>query len=214
MSISTYSELKTAVANWLNDSTLTSRIPEFIVYAESLINGDPEPIDKMTLPGIRCRNMYKRVTASVSSEYFDTPTTLLEIKDIQLNASETISLRYLTPKQMSEKYNSVSTGQPRHYTMIGDEIQLKPTADTTYTIEIGGYFKFDAFSADTDTNWLLTNHPFVYLYGALIAASPYLKDNEIDWKSEYITLVKNINGMEKRGQYGASLNSIVRAATP
>jgi hypothetical protein len=34
-----------------------------------------------------------------------------------------------------------------------------------------------ALSADGDTNWLLTNHPDVYLYGSLVHTAPYLKDD-------------------------------------
>lgn len=213
MAISTYAELKTAVANWLDDSNLTSRIPEFIVYAESLLAGDPQPQDMTVLPGIRCRAMYKRVTASITTEYFDAPASLLELKDIQLNGNKYTPLKYLTPKQMTDKYQSNSTGEPKHYTIIGDEVQVRPAPDTTYTLEIGGYYRFTAFSDDADTNWLLTNHPFIYLYGALVAASPYLQD-PMDWKSEYMILAKTINGTERRGQYGASLSTNVRAATP
>ena len=35
MAITTFSELKTAVANWLDRSDLTDRIPEFIALAEA-----------------------------------------------------------------------------------------------------------------------------------------------------------------------------------
>ena len=35
MSITTYSELKTAVANWLNRDDLTSVIPDFIALTEA-----------------------------------------------------------------------------------------------------------------------------------------------------------------------------------
>jgi len=35
MAITTYSELKTAVADWLNRSDLTSAIPNFIALAEA-----------------------------------------------------------------------------------------------------------------------------------------------------------------------------------
>ena len=38
MAISNYTELKTAVANWLDRDDLTDRIPEFIALAESRFN--------------------------------------------------------------------------------------------------------------------------------------------------------------------------------
>ena len=37
MSISTYSELKTAVENWLDRADLTERVPEFISLGEARI---------------------------------------------------------------------------------------------------------------------------------------------------------------------------------
>ena len=38
MAISTFAELKTAAANWLDRSDLTDRIPEFIALAEARFN--------------------------------------------------------------------------------------------------------------------------------------------------------------------------------
>jgi len=214
VSISNYGELKTAVADWLNDSTLTARIPDFILYAESIIYGDPKPVDPSVLPGVRVRAMYQRIVTAVTTEYFTSPANLLELRDIQINTDPIVSLKYLTPKQLTDKYLASGGGPPKHYTIIGDEIQLKPDPDASIDVEIGGNYKFTAFSADVDENWLLTNHPFIYLYAALIAASPYLKDTTVDWKSEYITLVKSLNASEKRGQYGSSISSTVRASTP
>ena len=63
MSIATYAELKTAVANWLQRTDLTSYIPDFITIAESQIASD-----------LKVREMEKRVTASISTEYFDIPS--------------------------------------------------------------------------------------------------------------------------------------------
>ena len=38
MAISTYTELQTAVANWLDRDDLTARIPEFIALTEARFN--------------------------------------------------------------------------------------------------------------------------------------------------------------------------------
>ena len=37
MAISTYGELQTSVANWLDRDDLTARIPEFIALCESMV---------------------------------------------------------------------------------------------------------------------------------------------------------------------------------
>jgi hypothetical protein len=43
MAIGTYSELQTAVANWLGRDDLTDRIPEFIDLAEARLSRALEP---------------------------------------------------------------------------------------------------------------------------------------------------------------------------
>ena len=59
MAISTYSELQTAVANWLDRDDLTARIPEFIVLAEARYNrelrirGMETIVDISTVAGTR-----------------------------------------------------------------------------------------------------------------------------------------------------------------
>jgi len=53
MAISTYSELQTAVANWLDRDDLTDRIPEFIALAEARFNRV-----------LRLRSMESKQTAS------------------------------------------------------------------------------------------------------------------------------------------------------
>ena len=40
MSITTYAELKTAIASWLNRDDLTSVIPDFIALTEAALNRD------------------------------------------------------------------------------------------------------------------------------------------------------------------------------
>jgi len=197
MSVSTYAELKTAVANHLNRSDLTSRIPEFIVSAEGRIGRE-----------LRIRQMEKRATASISTEYADMPTDFIEQRNIQINGTTQDRLQYLSPEQMDKFHSSQSTGTPTVYTIIGTEFQFKPVPDTSYTVEIAYFARFAAMSADNDTNWLLTNEPDTYVYASLIAAAPYLDEDPRlqTWAALYSEIVKTLNDQDKKARYsGATL---------
>jgi len=85
--ITNYGELKAELATLLHRSDLTSLIPNFIQYAETVVGGDPEPDSMDALEGIRTKNQHKRVTATLASQYLDVPTDMLAIKDIQINIS-------------------------------------------------------------------------------------------------------------------------------
>jgi len=197
MAISTYAELQTAVASWLDRTDLTSRIPEFVAFAEAGIGRD-----------LRIRQMEKRATASISTEYVDMPTDFILQRNIQLNTAEQRRLKYLTPEQMDMYHSSQATGTPSVYSIIGTEFQFKPIPDTTYTAEIAYFARFSSLSGDNDTNWLLTNQPEVYLYGTLVAASPYLDDDEKikTWAALYSNAVEGLNKQDKEARFsGAAL---------
>lgn len=214
MALSNYGELKTEIATLLHRSDLTALIPYFIQYAETVIGGDPEPVDMDVLPGIRARNQQKRVTATLDSQYIDTPTDMLSVRDMKINTSPVKSLIFLSNKQMSEKFPSNPAGTPSAYTIHGDEFQFSHVPDTSLTLEISYTARYTALSADSDTNWLLTNHPFAYLYAAMIAGASHIDEDPTKWAMLYKSIASGITHTEKSGNYGGTLAARPHTATP
>ena len=172
MAISTTAELKTAVSNWLNRSDLTTRIPEFITLAEAQFNRL-----------LRTREMLARSTATSAAQYVSLPTDFLEMLNIELTSTTPPKRIVYITSDRSDDYRerrSDAAGTPSHYTIEGNAIQLQPTPDKSYTIQMNYYKDIPALSVqgDSGTNWLLTSHPDIYLYGTLVQASPYLMDQE------------------------------------
>ena len=93
MAITTYTELKTAIANFLARSDLTDRIPEFISLAESRMSRELET-----------RSQEKRATALTTSgdEFISLPTDLRRIRLVKNNTSTVEVLDYATPKDYYE----------------------------------------------------------------------------------------------------------------
>ena len=172
MAISTKAELHTAVANWLNRSDLTDRIPEFIALAEASFNRN-----------LRTRDMLVRSTASVSGQYVSIPTDFLEMLNIELTSTSPSRRLIYVSSDRADDFRSQqndTTGIPIYYTIEGESIQLTPVPDTSYTLQLNYYKTITALSglADSAYNQLLTSHPDIYLYSTLMQASPYLMDME------------------------------------
>ena len=85
-------------------------------------------------------------------------------------------LEFKTSAQMDDFRfaNSNVTGQPKYFTVFGTEMELAPTPDSAYTIEMVYRQNIPAL-ATNDPNWLLTLAPDIYLYGALLESAPYIK---------------------------------------
>ena len=169
MALTTYSELKTAIANWLDRSDLDDRIPEFIQLAEARHRRD-----------FKIRRMETRVTANTiaDTEYYSLPDNFVAMRNIQLNTDPKTSLEYLTPEQMDRVRAGSNTGKPKAYSIIGNNFQLRPIPDAVYQIEMLYYKYFTALSDSNTTNDMLTYHPDLYLYGALVEAEPYLQNDK------------------------------------
>jgi len=195
MAISNYTELKTAIANYLDRTDLTSRIPEFITLAESRI-----------AKTIRARAMVKRVTTNVVTQYILLPDDFLEMRNIQLNTTPKQRLEYVSPETLDSMNAGSTPGKPKVYTIIGSELQLGPYPDTTYEIEISYMYKLAALSDSNLTNWFISYTPDLYLYGSLIEAEPFtLNDARMPlWKSLYDEAVLMLNEQDNRGRYSGS----------
>ena len=205
MAISTYTELNDAVENWLDRTDLTARIPEFIDLAEASFNRiirQPEMITK--------DDAY-----SISGQYTTLPTDYLEITRIVITSvTPVITLEYLTPEELSEKKGYMtSSGRPKYFTILGttsNQLEVLPEPSGTYTATI---IYYERIAALTSTNWLLTKHPDIYLFGALVAAEPYLKNDERDpmWTMK---LDKALTDLRMQGEREMHSGSSLRMRAP
>lgn len=202
MALDTYSGLKTTIADYLNRDDLTSIVPSFITLAEAKFNRK-----------LRVRQMVKRATATLDTAFFAFPADFLQAKEFQLNTSPITYLEFVTEKQgdLNRQSQYISTGKPLQYTIVGTQLEVIPTPDAEYIGEITYYGKISALSDSNTSNWLLDYAPDLYLYGALLEATPYLKDDERlgTWGQLYAGIISDIEVADQRAS--VSSTPIVRA---
>lgn len=195
MAVSTYTDLQTTIANFLARSDLTAQIPDFITMAEARMSRELET-----------RSQEKRVQASTvgGNEYLALPVDMREVREVKLNTSPLTVLSYYSPVALDEKFASGGQGKPLGYSIIGDEIKLRPIPDTAYTVEIVYIGTIDALSNSNQTNNILTRSPDAYLYGALAEAYAYLLDEvrAAQYMQRFTMALEEIKIDEQRSHYG------------
>ncbi|MDP7430683.1 MAG: hypothetical protein QGG97_03930 [Flavobacteriales bacterium] len=200
MALSTYAELKTSIANWLNRSDLTDEISDdFIKLVESEYNSK-----------LRIRKMLTSDTSfTIDSELETLPTGFLQVRDFYIvSGSAKYSLTYMAPTQMDQIKGGSTSGRPSVYTILGDNFRFAPTPDGTYTSTINYYKAIDALSDSTTTNYILTNHPGIYLYGSLYHAANFLGGIEPsklqNWSQLYATNMERLERNDKEDAWSGT----------
>ena len=197
MPITTYTELKSAVADWLLRDDLTAVLPSFISLAEAGLNRQA-----------RHWRMEKRSTATLDSQYSALPADFLQPIRLSLTSGTTFELELASQADIVDMRSLAAnnTGRPRYYALTAGEIEVFPTPGDNYTLEMAYVARVPALSDSNADNWLLTYYPDAYLYGTLLQAAPYLKDDERVglWKSLYDGAVAGIIADGERAKFGGS----------
>ena len=197
MTVATYAELQSAMADFLNRDDLTSIIPTFIRLAESRIDRD-----------LRHWRQEKRSTTTFSTQYSIIPTDYLRPIRLQILDGSTSAVEPISTAQMLQLRGDTydQTGRPTHYALTAGGIELYPTPDMSYNASLVYYGRIAALSTSNATNWLLTEAPDAYLYGALVHSAPYLKDEAKTalWDGLYKAAMDNLNSTSEDAKYGGS----------
>jgi hypothetical protein len=194
MSLATYSDLKTTVANYLARTDLTTQIPDFIRFAELRLRRE-----------LRIRQMLKSVTTTTTGgdPTVALPSDFLEARDFFVSTNPIQPLTYSSPAIFSRNTRSTQSGKPLDYTILASEFKLAPTPDSTYTLELL-YFSAPVFMDDTvSSNAFMANAPDALLYAALLEAEPYLmNDARINtWGSLYDRAISTLIKSDESSQY-------------
>lgn len=164
-----YGTLKAAIANRLSRTNLTSIIPDFIMLAEARIYHGFRDIE-IQVPPLRIQQMIEIESTSLAS----IPDGFLEASRFTVpDMYGTRVLEYKTPQEFADLLDLSTT--PRYYTFQDGGVSVEGGQPTEFTFSY--YRRFDSLVADTDTNWLLTNHPGIYMYSALMEAYAHIKDD-------------------------------------
>ena len=197
MTITNYTELKAAIADWLLRDDLTAVIPTFIALAEAQMQRE-----------VRHHKMMQRSEAAIDTRYFALPGDWIETARFHVSGERPTRLELTSMDDMLQlrELNANSTGHPTHYAHIGDQLEVFPTPNTSYEVELLYFRKIPSLSDAVPTNWLLSDHPDAYLYGALVQAAPYLDDDQrlTVWGGLYGSTVNSINAESKKARYSGA----------
>jgi hypothetical protein len=199
MAITNYTNLQTAIADFLNRDDLTSVIPTFIQMAEAQINRE-----------IRHYKMEQRSNGEQSGgdEWMQVPADWLETIRLHVISGGTSPVTLTSRAAMADiraKNENVSTKVPYLYCHSDSQFELYPTPTEDMQFELLYYQKIPDLATNS-TNWLLTDAPDVYLYGSLLHSAPYLADDAriATWAQMYAAAVQNVNMSSDNATYSGS----------
>lgn len=161
MSITNYSELKTALANWSKRTYLTAMMGDFIALAEADMQARLKTVDFETLS-----------TVAVVDGAGTVPSGFLGARSVYWDGNLANPVKYLPPAQFDALRNR--SGLPQFFTIIRDQILTIP--QNTGNLIITHKSRFVPLSDVAPTNVLLTDFPDVYLHGSLAQLYTYVFD--------------------------------------
>lgn len=157
--------LETEVGNWLNRSDLSADIPAFIDAAEKEFAQDT-----------RLRKLAS-AAFSITADDLATPADFRILQSWEHDGGTYYGpIEVVGADQIARlKAETSLTGVPAYAAIIDGRFRFAPAPDMTYATRMT-YWK-DIGSVALGTSWLFDTDPYIYLYGALVQASPFLKDD-------------------------------------
>lgn len=180
-----YEWLKSAIVKWSGNRTdLAPLIPDFVMLAERRINADLDSRKQEALVSL---------TIPAGSASVALPDDAGRIRALSVVSGG--ELDYMTPAEFSREQWQQIIGTPRVYTVIGTDVFCGPKPDADTTLQLTYWQYVPALADNAGTNWLITNHPEVYLAAAMCESVLYTKnkDDLPMWEQKYGVALNGVN---------------------
>jgi hypothetical protein len=192
MALATYADLKTAVTAWMARGNVAGQAADFITLAEAGLNRELPAVE--TDADLTGTEDSRRIDISALSVVEPIALFLAQAgyDEVEIARKADGTFPYLT-----------TSGQPAAWAMDGTNIDFDRPCDQAYPFRFRYRQRF-SLTDDAGTNWLLTNHPDVYLAATLIWGGVFTRNTP--FAATYATILKegipavrNIIAQSKRG---------------
>lgn len=176
-----YAWLLDVVPRRLHRDDLGDDLPDFVMLAEKRINGDLRA---------QLQDAIATLSSTEGANFIALPTPILSIKALSIPNQGSVD--YLSPAQFNTQYaRDQGGGQPRHYTQIGSALYLGPAPQGVVTLSAVVRSTVPALADSAGTNWLIEQHPEVYLAATMCEALLHIRDypNHQVWDAKYATAI-------------------------
>lgn len=173
--VMTYDSLTQMVLQYLErkDQAVVNAIPTFITLAEFEIAQQIKTLGQLQVVE---SNM------EIGNPVLQKParwrkTVSMQVTDENGNKSPVLLRKYEYLKTYTPDSNT--TGLPLYYSDYDyDHWLVAPTPDKKYAFEVLFYERISPLSSENQTNWLTQNAPNAMLFGTLLQAMPFLKNDQ------------------------------------
>jgi len=194
---STYQELKDEALSFINNMAAEQTIDTFIDLCEADLSRK-----------LRHWRMERRSNAVCDTQYSALPTDFIEPVRLLLKATPPHALELVGQGELMDRRekNNDTSGTPRYYAITDGSIEVFPTPDQDYTLEMVYVSQIDALSSDNTSNWVLQYHPDAYLYGVLVHSAPFLGEDARmgTWSALFQNAIDAINGESDKAKTSSS----------
>lgn len=186
MALSNLSDLRNSLAGWLhrNDVKTTASgtgvdnvVDDWIALAEAELNADLR---------LRVMESDRFLSTVANSRFVELPSDFLAPVSLLLKINEQTDAYPLVYWPVQDIGYRINATLPQHWTIDGDQIRFDCPASQAWTIIFRQVAKFQ-LTDENPTNWLLTNFPGAYLYGALMQSPGYVgvEERTAVWPQRY-----------------------------
>jgi hypothetical protein len=170
----TYDSLNSTVLQYLerSDPATVAAIPTFITLCEFEIAEQIKTLGQLNVAS---------ATMTVDNPILQKPARWRKTVSMTLTTATGAQPVLLRKFEYLKNYwpDATETSQPLFYSDIDyDNWYLAPTPDQEYSFEVLYYERIEPLSSETQTNWLTRNAPNAMLYGTLLQAMPFLKNDQ------------------------------------
>lgn len=193
--VMTYDSLVADISSYLErtDTATLEKIPQFIMLAEQVIAADLKILGTITV---------QTSTMTTGSNVIDKPARWHKTVSMNVTVNGKRQPVLLRKYEYIRSYwpDPAQTDVPLYYCDYDYAHWLVgPTPDANYNFEVLYYERVQPLDSSNQTNWFTIYAPQALLYGTLLQAMPFLKnDDRIPmWQAQYDLIMSTLKNEDK-----------------